>query len=396
MIRAHKIRIYPNNKQATYFAKACGISRFAYNWGLAEWKRRHEAGEKVTEGVLRKELNAVKREQFPWMFEVTKCAPQLAIKNDLNSAFKNFFAKRAGFPKFHKKGVHDSFSLSNDQFSVKDYVVSIPKLGDVRLAESLRFAGKIIGATVSRIADKWYIAIQVEIPEPKPIHTSENQAVGVDLGVKALATLSDGAVVGGSKASLLCEKKLKRLNQELSRRKGAKKGETQSSNFKKTKRKIARLYARMANIRVDGIHKLTTTLVKNYGLIGIEDLNVAGMMSNHKLARSVADMSFFEFRRQLEYKGSVTGTRVVVADRWFASSKTCNVCGFKREVLALSVRNWTCDNCGTYHERDVNAAINLKNYAVSSTVSACGEFGEVGRSMKQELNVKPKTLVRID
>ncbi|MDR2693627.1 MAG: transposase [Chitinispirillales bacterium] len=396
MLRAHKIRLYPNNKQATYFAKACGISRFAYNWGLSEWKRRHEAGEKVTEGALRKELNAVKHEQFPWMLEVTKCAPQLAIKNDLNSAFKNFFAKRAGFPKFHKKGVHDSFSLSNDQFSVKETAVSIPKLGDVRIAESLRFAGKIMGAAISRIADKWYMAIQVEIPEPEPTHTGENQAVGVDLGIKALATLSDGTVVCGSKASRLCEKKLKRLNQELSRRKGAKKGEAQSNNFKKTKRKIARLYARMANIRMDGIHKLTTMLVKKYDLIGIEDLNVAGMMKNHYLARSIADMSFFEFRRQLEYKGSITGSRVVVADRFFASSKTCNVCGSKLDELALSVRDWTCDDCGTYHDRDVNAAINIRNYAVSSTVSACGELGEVSRSMKQELNVKLKALVRID
>jgi len=385
MIRAHKIRLYPNNKQATYFARACGISRFAYNWGLAEWKRRYEAGEKVTEGVLRKELNAVKREQFPWMLEVTKCAPESAIRNDLNNAFKNFFAKRAGFPKFHKKGIHDSFSLSNDKFSVKETSVSIPKLGDVRLAESLRFAGKIIGATISRIADKWFIAISVEVPDPKVTPRSENQAVGVDLGVKALATLSDGTVVSGPKVSRRYEKKLKRLNQELSRRKGAKKGEVQSNNFRKTKRKVARLYARMANIRADSIHKLTTMLTRKYSLIGIEDLNVAGMMSNHKLARSIAGMSFFEFRRQLEYKGSATGTRVVVADRFFASSKTCNVCGSKHEELVLRVRDWTCGSCGAQHDRDVNAAINLRNYAGGVPVSACGELGAVSRSVKQEV-----------
>jgi putative transposase len=116
MLRAHKIRLYPNNKQKTYFAKVCGTARFAYNWGLAEWKRRYETGEKANEGEIRKALNVVKREQFPWMYEVTKCAPQLAIKNDLNNAFKNFFEKRAGFPKFHKKGIHDSFSVSNDHF----------------------------------------------------------------------------------------------------------------------------------------------------------------------------------------------------------------------------------------------------------------------------------------
>jgi putative transposase len=137
-MRSHKIRLYPNRKQETYFAKACGVARFAYNWALAEWKRLHEAGEEANEGILRKRLNAVKREEYPWMLEVTKCAPQLAIKNDLNSAFKNFFAKKAGFPKFHKKGVHDSFSLSNDQFKVKANKVQIPNLGWVRLAEKPR------------------------------------------------------------------------------------------------------------------------------------------------------------------------------------------------------------------------------------------------------------------
>ena len=227
MMRAHKIRMYPNNEQATYFAKACGTARFAYNWGLAEWKRRYEAGEKVNEGLLRKELNAIKREQFPWMLEVTKCAAQLAIKNDLNSAFKSFFAKRAGFPGFHKKGAHDSFSISNDQFKVEERKVRMPNLGRVRLAEELRFEGRIKGATVSRTADKRFIAIQVEMQDAKPMHTGEKQAVGADLGIKALATLSDGTTFIGSKAARTAEKKLRRLNQELSRRAGAKKGEKQ-------------------------------------------------------------------------------------------------------------------------------------------------------------------------
>lgn len=365
MIRAHKIRLYPNNTQSTYFSKACGVARFAYNWALAEWKRMYEAGEKVTESILRKQLNAIKRDQFPWMLEVTKCAPQLAIKNDLNSAFRNFFAKRAGFPKFHKKGIHDSFSLSNDQFRIDGRFVRIPNLGLVRLAEELRFSGKIIGAAVSRTADKWFLAIQVELPE-EAAHTGENQAVGVDLGIRQLAALSDGRKETGSKASRKYESRLRRLNQELSRRKGAKKGEKQSANFRKTKRRIARLYAKMANLRADDLHKLTTMLTRDYNLIGIEDLNIRGMMSNHKLARSVADMSFFEFRRQLAYKACATGARVVVADRWFASSKTCSCCGIKRGELPLSEREWTCEQCGSHHDRDINAAINLRNYALQS------------------------------
>jgi len=370
MLRAHKIRLYPNNAQATYFAKACGVARFAYNWALSEWKRLYESGEKVNEGMLRKQLNAIKQEQFPWMLEVTKCAPQLAIKNNLNNAFRNFFRRvkqckgeAAGYPKFHKKGVNDSFSLSNDQLKIDGKSVKIPNLGWVRLAEDLRFNGKIMGATISRTADKWYIALQVELSEEIK-HTSENQAVGVDLGVKALATLSDGTSVIGSKASRKYEKKLRRLNQSLSRKVGAKKGEKKSNNFMKTKRTLSKLYAKTANLRADETHKLTTMLTHNYNLIGVEDLNVKGMMSNHNLARSVADMSFFEFRRQLEYKAETTNAKIVVADRWFASSKTCSNCGVKHEELMLSVREWICEHCGERHDRDVNAAINLRNYAL--------------------------------
>lgn len=365
MLRAHKIRLYPNNSQATYLSKACGVARFAYNWGLAEWKRLYEAGEKVNEGILRKQLNAIKKEQFPWMLEVTKCAPQLAIKNNLNRAFQNFFKGRGkvGFPKFHKKGINDSFSLSNDQFKLGGKSVKIPNLGWVRLAEELRFDGKIMGATISGTADKWYIAIQVELAEEIK-RASENQAVGVDLGVKSLVALSDGTSIVGSKASRKYEKKLKRLNQALSRKIGAKKGEKKSNNFVKAKQMLSRLYAKMANLRNDETHKITSMLVENYNLIGIEDLNVKGMMSNHKLARSVADMSFFEFRRQLEYKSETTGAKVVVADQWFASSKTCSNCGNKKEELSLSERKYSCSNCGFCCDRDVNAAINLKNYAL--------------------------------
>jgi putative transposase len=224
MIRAHRIRLYPNKEQATYFAKACGVARFAYNWALAKAKEEYEADNtvKFNEARLRKELNAIKREQFPWMLEVTKCAPQLAIKDGLNRAFRNFFAKRAGFPKFHKKGINDSFSVSNDQFKIDGLFVRLPKLKPVRLAEELRFQGKIFGATVTGTADKWFMAIQVEMPDIST-QTSENQAVGVDLGVKALATLSDGTAIIGSKASRKYEKKLRRLNQALSRKIGAKK-----------------------------------------------------------------------------------------------------------------------------------------------------------------------------
>jgi putative transposase len=387
MILAHKIQLDPNNKQRTYFAKACGVARFAYNWALAEWKRLHESGEKVSEGLLRKQLNAIKRESFPWMLEVTKCAPQLAIK-DLGKAFNNFFAKSAEFPKFKKKGRHDSFGVSNDQFNIKGRTIRIPNLGYVRMTEELRFNGKIIGAVVSRRADRWFVSIQVELPDPEPIHNSESQAVGVDLGVKDLATLDDGTKIIGAKPQKVLLSRLRRFNKSLSRKEGAKKGQRKSRNFIKTQKKLSGLHARIANIRNDGTHKLTTMLTRNYGVIGIEDLNVSGMAKNHSLARAVLDMSFFEFRRQLEYKSKMTGSAVVIADRFYPSSKRCSNCGEKYDGFDLSMREWYCPTCGCNHDRDVNAAINLKYNAVSYTVSACGELVEVITSVKQELNIR--------
>jgi len=373
VILAHRIQLDPNNKQRTYFTKACGVARFSYNWALAQWKQRYEAGEKASEIELRRGLNAIKRESYPWMLEVTKCAPQLAIM-DLGKAFKNFFAKRAGFPKFKKKGRSDSFSLSNDQFVIEGKTIRIPNLGYVRMTEGLRFTGKIIGATVSRKADRWYVSIQVEIPNPDPIHDSESQAVGIDLGVMDLATLSDGTKHTGEKPHKALLSRLRRSNKSLSRKQGAKKGEKKSKNFNKAQKQLSRLHARIANIRNDDTHKLTTILTQSYGTIGIEDLNVSGMVKNHKLSRAILDMSFFEFRRQLEYKSKMTGSKVVVADRFFPSSKLCSNCGEKIESLELSIREWTCPVCNCHHDRDINAAINLKNNAVSYTVSACGEF----------------------
>ena len=243
--------------------------------------------------------------------------------------------------------------------------VRIPKLGWVRLAEKLRYDGKILGATVSRRADDWFIAIQVEVPD-EFIPTRENQAVGIDLGINSLVTLSNGTKVKGAKAGPRYARQLKRLNQSLSRKVGAKRDEEQSRNFKKAKRKLARLYAKIANLRADQTHKLTAQLVQNHTLIGIEDLNVRGMMSNHKLAGSVADMSFYEFRRQLEYKAMAIGTQVIVADRWFPSSKTCSVCGNikSKEELKLSTRVYACYECGFVCDRDINAATNLMDYAL--------------------------------
>ena len=381
MLIAHRIALDLNNVQATYMARASGTARFTYNWALAEWKRQYEAWKldnsqpKPSQAALRRQLNSIKREQFPWMLEVTKCAPQMAIIH-LGDAFKNFFAGRSKYPQFRKKGVDDRFTLTNDQFSIDGSRIRIPNLGWVRMCEALRFVGKIMSATISRVADRWFVSITVDTKDHSHLPKAENQGVvGVDLGVSALATLSTGEVIAGPKPYKALLDRLRRLSRSLSRKQ---KG---SSKRKKVKAKLAKLHARIAAIRSDALQKLTSDLTRRFHTIGIEDLNVRGMLKNRHLARSIADMGFFELRRQLEYKTAMRGGQVVVADRFYPSSKTCSECGHKLEELPLAVREWTCPVCGSIHDRDVNAAINLKNMAVSSTVSACGEDGS-GRSRK--------------
>ena len=404
MMLSHRIELDPTNAQATHLAQAAGVARFAYNWALGQWNdiyQLHKLDPDVvptSEAELRRALNALKREHYPWMMKVTKCAPQMAIKN-LGKAFDNFFAGHSGYPRFKVKGRDDRFTLSNDQFRVDGSHIHIPKLKWVRMREPLRFTGKIISATISRVADRWFVSITVDTPTFNHLRPAENQgAVGVDLGVAALATLSTGEVIMGPKPHKALLARLKRLSRSLSRKQ---KG---SANRKKAKIKLAQLHARIAAIRLDTLHQLTSDLTRRFHTIAIEDLNVRGMMKNRRLARAIADMGFFEFRRQLEYKAAMRGGQVWVADRFYPSSKTCSCCGHKLEKLDLSVRAWTCPACGTIHDRDVNAAINLKNMAsfatqktmdqrsilctneplaqtiakanaVSSTVSACGEEG---------------------
>ena len=389
MLIAHKIALRANNKQKTYFSKAAGVARFAYNWALTEWNKQYEAYKadsslpKPSQAALRRQLNSIKRERFPWMLEVTKNAPQMAIIQ-LGEAFVNFFSKRAQYPQYRKKGVHDRFSLTNDQFKLDDSRIRIPNSGWVRMRESLRFSGKIMSATISREADHWFVSITVDTEEKFHWLKAENQGmVGVDLGITAMATLSTGEVVKGPKAYNAKLQRIKRLSRSLSRKQ---KG---SKNRAKAKMKLAKLHSEVRNIRNDALHKLTTYLTRYFHTISIEDLNVRGMLKNRHLARSISDMGFYEFRRQLDYKTKIKNGKVIIVDRWFPSSKLCSCCGYKIDDLPLSARSWTCSICNTKHDRDHNAAINIKNMAVSSTVSACGEEGA---GFEKLLKVKPASV----
>ena len=214
MLRAHKIELNANNKQKTYFSKASGVARKAYNWGLSEWQKEYDAGGKPSEAALRRKLNSIKREQFPWMLEVTKNAPQMAIIQ-LGQAFQNFFQKRASYPQFRKKWIDDRFSLTNDQFKIQDKRIRIPNLGWVKLREALRFDGKIMSATISREADKWFVSITVDIPTLTKAVNDSQVAVGVDLGILNFATLSTGKEIAGPKPHKAKLNRLRRLSRSL-------------------------------------------------------------------------------------------------------------------------------------------------------------------------------------
>ena len=351
------------------------MARQSYNWALAEWQKQYQADKdyrdeclklglpidesklnKPTQGKLRKQLNSIKREQFPFMLEVTKCSPQLAIMQ-LGDAFKRFFKGESNYPRFRKKGVNDRFSLSNDQFKIIGRKIKIPNLGWVKMTENLRHQGKILSAKVFKKANKWFVSIAVELDKvilPKP---KIGKAVGIDLGITDLATLSDGTKIGAPKPLKTKLKKLQRLSKSLSRKQ---KG---SANRAKAKTKLSRLHLKIANIRKDFLHKLTTNLVKSYDIICLENLNVQGMVKNRKLARSINDLGFYELKRQLIYKANQWGKIIKSVDRFYPSSKTCSVCQNKVETLPLSMRTWQCLHCQTTHDRDINASLNILHHA---------------------------------
>ena len=356
MIISHKIRIYPNKEQDVFLKKSCGVARFAYNWGLAEWQNQYKNGGKPNHLKLKRQFNELKNHEFPFVNEVSCCCYQYAFSN-LGKAYKNFFDRRTKFPRFKKKGIHDSFSITNQKFSVENKNVKLPKIQPMRMAEELRFDGKIMSGTVSRVADKWYISIAVEVKKDLTLQKT-GKFVGVDLGVKDIAITSDGCKFANPRWIQKSEKKLKRLQRELARRKHA------SKRRERTRLRLARQHAKVANQRKDWIDKITTYLVRKYDVIALENLNVRGMVKNHNLAKAITNVSFGEFNRQIEYKVQMCGKHIYRVDRFFPSSKTCSNCGCVQEKMPLHVREWTCPDCGAHHDRDINAATNLLRQAM--------------------------------
>ncbi|WP_299643879.1 RNA-guided endonuclease TnpB family protein [uncultured Chloroflexus sp.] len=409
----HKIALCPTPEQVDYFKRACGAARRVWNWALAEWNKQYEAGLKPNAMALKKQFNAIKYSDPQWLDENGQ--PWLrGIHRDaharpfvhLANAWDRFFAdikagKPAQAPQFKKKGrCRDSCYVANDKFKLDGKTIRLPKIGDVLMTETLRFSGKILGATVSRTADRWYVAIHVDVPDAQFYRRrTAHGTVGVDLGIKSAATLSSGEAIQAPKPLTSALRRLRIRSRRLSRKVEAAKIHagflpkqrmpkgmrlTLSNNCRKSAQIVARLHARIANIRTDFVHKLTTRLCRENQAVVIEDVHVKGMLANDKFARAISDVGFGLFRSQIEYKAKRYGTQLIVADRWYPSSRLCSVCGYKNDALTLSDREWMCPACGTHHDRDLNAAINLQRLATATALpvaSPSGNGGTVGEGV---------------
>ena len=372
---SHKIELKPNNKAITHFKKAFGCARLAYNWGLAKWQENYKQGTKSTAYELKKEFNAIKKELYPFVYEVSKYATQQPFIN-LDKAFKKFFIDlkqgKVSYPKFkRKKDNQGSYYIGGDQVIIKDEkYLKIPKLGLIKMKEKLRFKGKINSVTISQSANKFYASfnIQIDKSEYEATHKtkqSKSLSVGIDLGISSFATLSNGLQIKApkplDKLTRLLAKRQKQLNkkQHAKTKQEALKGVKKSNNFIKASNKLSKLHSKISNIRQDFIHKLTTHLVTHYSEIALETLSAKNMMKNHRLAKSLSDVSIAKFNEILEYKARYSGVNLHRADRFYPSSKTCSNCGAIKSKLSLSQRVYVCYECGHKVDRDLNASINL-------------------------------------
>ncbi|MHA1944515.1 MAG: RNA-guided endonuclease InsQ/TnpB family protein [Candidatus Hodarchaeales archaeon] len=395
--RGYKYELRINNKQRTLLTKYAGISRFTWNWGLGNRKTRYQMqkGEARYTNAMKqhKELNRLKQTDFPWMYEVSKCVPQEALR-DLERAYQNFFSnlqkckcrrnnRYVGLPKFKKKHkCKDSFRLTGTiRLYQKVKQVQLPRLGILRLKErpNLPVSARILSATVSRTADRWYVALTVK-EEQLDRKRNDGPIVAMDKGLSVFAALSSGIPIARPKFLLRQTRKQHRLSKSHSRKQ---KG---SNNKRKSALRLALFYRRITNQRYNFLHQTSTYLAKNHSVIVTEDLHVKGLMQNKKLSKYWADLSHGTFQSLLAYKAPLYGSTLIKINRWFPSSKLCSNCLYYCRNLVLADRVFHCPLCGLVLDRDQNAALNIANYyniykfllfqvaeSSAETLNACGK-----------------------